>query len=83
MKMRATVLASRMPKLAVLPFERLQLLGRVSRNAGPLPAIDPRRGQSVCANFIVESGHLPSWPPIEIRSPWNSVVLGSPAHWTS
>ena len=40
MKMRATVLASRMPKLAVLPFERLQLLGRVSRNAGPLPAID-------------------------------------------
>jgi hypothetical protein len=28
--------------------------------------------KSVCANFIVETGHLPSWPRIEIRRPCNS-----------
>ena len=27
------------------------------------------RNQSLCANLIVEIGHLPSWPLIEIRMP--------------
>src|SRR4051812_5636893 len=29
-----------LPKLTVLPFQGLQLLGHLSRNAGPLPAVD-------------------------------------------
>jgi hypothetical protein len=28
-----------------------------------------RRGGYLCANFTVETGHLPSWPLIEIKRP--------------
>jgi hypothetical protein len=32
----------------------------------------PQPFQPVCANLIVETGHFPSWPLIEIRRPCNS-----------
>ena len=31
-----------------------------------------RRASYDWANFMVDTGHLPSWPLIEIRRPWDS-----------
>lgn len=57
---------------ASLPIDAIRR-PREARSAAA-PATERERGESICANLIVETGHLPSWPLIEIRRPCNSVA---------
>jgi len=61
-EIRMTKLRVPAPILTASDPARRSTIGR--RNQTP--------GQRVCASLIVETGHLPSWPRIEMRSPCRS-----------
>jgi MFS family permease len=44
----------------------------IKRHEPIRPAGTDNRYSAACANLMVEMGHFPSWPLMEIRRPWNS-----------